>query len=233
MDRGRRRGVRELSTESAASSGSASGWYSDPGHRHQARYWDGSVWSVWTFDKGEVTSDPLPALGRKFDPWAEVGRLILIVVFTPVMLVGLYFLGAEGPGATETFFSMGLLFLILPSSGAVFAAVVMLGSKWTRILVPVVLSLSFLFLAGDRALLTDSTAVPPDYDYVSCGSVLHPGSDVKDCRDWRDDQEVLALLELGGSVALVALSVGQLVLIRKWQRGELPRPPSTTTTSWL
>jgi hypothetical protein len=35
------------------------GWYADPTHRHQSRYWDGSRWTEHVADSGVSATDPL------------------------------------------------------------------------------------------------------------------------------------------------------------------------------
>jgi len=42
------------------------GWYPDPYHRHQVRYWDGSSWTEHVGDDGQQGTDPVGALD-KFD----------------------------------------------------------------------------------------------------------------------------------------------------------------------
>jgi putative membrane protein len=37
----------------------APGWFADPGRRHQARYWDGTQWTVQISDDGVTGTDPL------------------------------------------------------------------------------------------------------------------------------------------------------------------------------
>ena len=61
------------------------GWYPDPTRRAEQRWWDGTSWSSWIAERGEVHHDPLPAppptgggeltsepvvLARRGDPWA-------------------------------------------------------------------------------------------------------------------------------------------------------------------
>ncbi len=36
------------------------GWYADPHHRHQHRYWNGSAWTEHVGDDGVQGTDPLP-----------------------------------------------------------------------------------------------------------------------------------------------------------------------------
>jgi len=36
-------------------------WYADPTRRHEHRYWDGSKWTEHVSDRGQSSTDPLPA----------------------------------------------------------------------------------------------------------------------------------------------------------------------------
>jgi hypothetical protein len=38
----------------------APGWYPDPAHRHQVRYWDGTAWTSHVGDAGAQSDDPVP-----------------------------------------------------------------------------------------------------------------------------------------------------------------------------
>ena len=42
---------------------SASGWYPDPAHKHELRYYDGARWTEHVSDQGTSAVDPLPAGG--------------------------------------------------------------------------------------------------------------------------------------------------------------------------
>ena len=37
----------------------AAAWHLDPTHRHQLRYWDGSVWTTHVSDNGAAATDPI------------------------------------------------------------------------------------------------------------------------------------------------------------------------------
>jgi hypothetical protein len=39
------------------------GWYVDPLHRHERRYWDGDEWTADVVDSGEEGFDPLKGEG--------------------------------------------------------------------------------------------------------------------------------------------------------------------------
>lgn len=43
----------------AAVSAVAAGWMTDPGGRHELRYWDGAAWTEHVSDDGTATTDPV------------------------------------------------------------------------------------------------------------------------------------------------------------------------------
>jgi hypothetical protein len=74
----------------------ASGWYGDPGHEHEVRYWDGARWTASVSDHGTVTQDELPG-GRIGPPGGgdrlALGALALLVFGGAAALVASVFWG--------------------------------------------------------------------------------------------------------------------------------------------
>ncbi|HEX9260825.1 MAG TPA: DUF2510 domain-containing protein [Acidimicrobiales bacterium] len=52
-----------------------SGWYGDPGHKHESRYWDGSRWTAKVADHGTLSEDEAGV--DRFGPPGSGDRLAL------------------------------------------------------------------------------------------------------------------------------------------------------------
>jgi Protein of unknown function (DUF2510) len=54
-------------------------WYEDPLHRHEFRYWDGSVWTEHVADQGQASVDTIPAPPRAQGIEEIVSRVAYLV----------------------------------------------------------------------------------------------------------------------------------------------------------
>jgi hypothetical protein len=48
-----------------ASTGTAAGWFRDPFHRHEQRFWSGTAWTEHVTDAGVPGNDPPPTPRRR------------------------------------------------------------------------------------------------------------------------------------------------------------------------
>lgn len=55
------------------------GWYEDPLHRHEFRYWDGRTWTEHVADQGQSLVDPLPVPASAQEIEEAVNRVAHLV----------------------------------------------------------------------------------------------------------------------------------------------------------
>jgi len=62
------------------------GWYVDPMHRHEFRYWDSHAWTADVSDRGIQSSDALTAVAAPVVPAADLQQAQIPTVATPALM---------------------------------------------------------------------------------------------------------------------------------------------------